>query len=192
MTLIPSRACFASWRMSEKKVLMVCLGNICRSPLAEALLRHKFTQVPANQKRIPSLLVDSCGTASYHIGNLPDNRTIAVLKKHGIETTHRARKLKQVFLWPIEVFVFCEQLPTLQEFWWWCVWFHFLHGLLKLEWRQISDTKTESSQDFLIGKLWSSKGRRDWRSLLWRQRWLWCVFRTLQSLFRRISWTNLT
>lgn len=59
------------------KILMVCLGNICRSPLAEGILRSK----------LPSTLfeVDSCGTGNWHIGNPPDARSIAVAKKNGLD-----------------------------------------------------------------------------------------------------------
>jgi len=66
------------------RILMVCLGNICRSPLAEGILQSK---VSADVK------VDSAGTAAYHIGELPDSRSIAVAKKYGIDLTNqRARK----------------------------------------------------------------------------------------------------
>lgn len=57
-------------------VLMVCLGNICRSPLAEGILRSKV--------QLNNVVVDSAGTAGYHIGNPPDTRSIAVAKKYGI------------------------------------------------------------------------------------------------------------
>jgi len=68
-----------------KKVLMVCLGNICRSPLAEGILKSKV-----NTSKI---FVDSAGTAAYHIGNLPDERSIEVAKKYGIDITNqKARK----------------------------------------------------------------------------------------------------
>lgn len=68
-----------------KKVLMVCLGNICRSPLAEGILRAKV--------KSENIFVDSAGTAAYHIGKLPDTRSIEVAKKHGIDITNqRARK----------------------------------------------------------------------------------------------------
>ncbi|TMM28623.1 low molecular weight phosphotyrosine protein phosphatase [Polaribacter aestuariivivens] len=68
-----------------KKVLMVCLGNICRSPLAEGILQSKIN---SNQ-----ILVDSAGTAAYHVGNLPDERSINVAKKYGIDITNqKARK----------------------------------------------------------------------------------------------------
>lgn len=61
------------------KVLMVCLGNICRSPLAEGILKKKLN--PENY------LVSSAGTANYHRGKLPDDRSIAVARKYGIDIT---------------------------------------------------------------------------------------------------------
>ena len=64
---------------------MVCLGNICRSPLAEGILKSKVN--------LNEVTIDSAGTAAYHVGNLPDLRSIAVAKKHGIDIiTQRARK----------------------------------------------------------------------------------------------------
>lgn len=59
------------------KVLMVCLGNICRSPLAEGILKSKVD--------LNLVAVDSAGTAGYHIGHSPDSRSIAVAKKYGID-----------------------------------------------------------------------------------------------------------
>jgi len=59
------------------KVLMVCLGNICRSPLAEGILKSK---VNADE-----VFVDSAGTAAYHIGKGPDHRSIKVGEEHGID-----------------------------------------------------------------------------------------------------------
>ena len=58
------------------KVLMVCLGNICRSPLAEGILRSK----------LPShFVVDSAGTGHWHIGNPPDPRSIKIANEKGID-----------------------------------------------------------------------------------------------------------
>jgi len=75
------------------KVLMVCLGNICRSPLAEGILRRKVEEKDLNWQ------IDSAGTGSWHVGELPDSRSIAVAKKYGIDlTTQRARQLKKVDL----------------------------------------------------------------------------------------------
>ena len=69
----------------KTKVLMVCLGNICRSPLAEGILKAKVDP----QK----VFVDSAGTAGYHVGELPDPRSIEVARKHGIDITdQRCRK----------------------------------------------------------------------------------------------------
>ncbi|OBA26325.1 LMWPc-domain-containing protein [Hanseniaspora valbyensis NRRL Y-1626] len=74
--------------MSESKsILFICLGNICRSPMAEAILAHTLKDT--------SHKVDSCGTASYHRGESPDNRTVSTLWKNGIKTEHKARQLKQ-------------------------------------------------------------------------------------------------
>lgn len=68
-----------------KRILMVCLGNICRSPLAEGILQSKLPKT--------SFFIDSAGTAAYHVGHLPDERSIAVAQKHGIDITNqRARK----------------------------------------------------------------------------------------------------
>ncbi|QCX00284.1 low molecular weight phosphotyrosine protein phosphatase [Aggregatimonas sangjinii] len=68
------------------KVLMVCLGNICRSPLAEGLLQQKTD--PEN------IVVDSAGTGGFHIGNAPDDRSIAVAAKYGLDISkQRCRKL---------------------------------------------------------------------------------------------------
>lgn len=62
------------------KILMVCLGNICRSPLAEGILKSKLPK--------DEFLVDSAGTASYHVGNAPDKRSIAVAKKYGLDISN--------------------------------------------------------------------------------------------------------
>lgn len=69
------------------KVLMVCLGNICRSPLAEGILQH------LSDKHQLGWSVDSAGTSGWHNGGLPDSRSIDVAALHGIDITHqRSRK----------------------------------------------------------------------------------------------------
>jgi len=69
------------------RILVVCLGNICRSPLAEGVLLHF---VSANKL---NLTIDSAGTSDYHIGQAPDLRTIANAKKHKIDLSPlRARQ----------------------------------------------------------------------------------------------------
>lgn len=75
------------------KVLMVCLGNICRSPLAEGILQHKVEEKDLNWQ------IDSAGTGSWHVGELPDSRSIAVGEKYGIDlTSQRARQFKKIDL----------------------------------------------------------------------------------------------
>jgi protein-tyrosine phosphatase len=67
------------------KILMVCLGNICRSPLAEGILKAKLFRA--------NVVIDSAGTGAYHIDQKPDNRSIAVAQINGIDITNqRARK----------------------------------------------------------------------------------------------------
>lgn len=68
---------------------MVCLGNICRSPLAEGILKTKINERELDWE------VDSSGTGSWHIGELPDRRSIAVARKYGIDITdQRARQFR--------------------------------------------------------------------------------------------------
>jgi protein-tyrosine phosphatase len=70
------------------KFLMVCLGNICRSPLAEGILKHKIKEQGLDWE------VDSAGTSGYHEDALPDSRSIAVAKEHDLDITdQRSRKL---------------------------------------------------------------------------------------------------
>jgi protein-tyrosine phosphatase len=71
-----------------KKILFVCLGNICRSPLAEAIFKHRVAQIGKSDL----FEADSCGTSNYHIGARPDSRTIANALKNGITIHHKARQ----------------------------------------------------------------------------------------------------
>jgi len=76
--------------MEKRRILFVCLGNICRSPLGEGILRHRAAE------RGLSHLVEtaSAGTGGWHQGDPPDHRSIAVAKARGIDiSTQRARQL---------------------------------------------------------------------------------------------------
>ena len=69
------------------KVLFVCLGNICRSPLGEGILQHKINQQGLDWE------TDSAGTAAYHVGEKPDKRSAAIAKEHDIDiNVQRARQ----------------------------------------------------------------------------------------------------
>jgi len=70
------------------RVLMVCLGNICRSPLAEGILKSKVY--------LHKTFIDSAGTGAYHVGEKPDRRSIAVANDHGIDISdQKARKFSK-------------------------------------------------------------------------------------------------
>lgn len=65
----------------KSKILMVCLGNICRSPLAEGILKSKLDP--------EKFEVHSCGTSAFHLGEKPDSRSIEVAKKYGIDISQQ-------------------------------------------------------------------------------------------------------
>ncbi len=70
------------------RILMVCLGNICRSPIAEGVMRHKVKENGLDW------IVDSAGTESYHVGEAPHRFSQKICLKHGIDISHqRAVKL---------------------------------------------------------------------------------------------------
>ena len=71
------------------RVLFVCLGNICRSPMAEAIF-HKKVQDQNLQMKIET---DSCGTAAYHVGQSPDPRTVEIVHENGVSINHSGRQL---------------------------------------------------------------------------------------------------
>ncbi|PYH84797.1 protein tyrosine phosphatase [Aspergillus uvarum CBS 121591] len=78
----------------QVNVLFVCLGNICRSPMAEGVFRHVAAAHPLINQ------IDSAGTGAYHAGESPDHRTMTTLRAHGITRyVHAARKVtKEDFL----------------------------------------------------------------------------------------------
>lgn len=64
---------------------MVCLGNICRSPLAEGILKSKVDG--------SKIIVDSAGTSGFHSGSLPDNRSIEIAQKNGVDITDQRSRI---------------------------------------------------------------------------------------------------
>jgi protein-tyrosine phosphatase len=66
---------------------MVCLGNICRSPLAEGILKHKIEKSGLNWE------VDSAGTSAWHAGEMPDPRSVAIARKYGVDITYQRARI---------------------------------------------------------------------------------------------------
>lgn len=88
------------------KILMVCLGNICRSPLAEGILRGKL---PAN------FMIDSAGTISLHEGEHPDKRAIETAKNHGIDIS--GQKSRPITVRDLQNFdhIYCMDLSVFED-----------------------------------------------------------------------------
>lgn len=71
---------------------MTCIGNICRSPIAEAVLKHLV-----KEKGIEAQFeIDSAATAGYHVGEQPDSRAFKVLQQKGIKYQHTVRKVRKI------------------------------------------------------------------------------------------------
>lgn len=73
------------------RILFICLGNICRSPAAEGVMRHLVTQRELQDQ----VEIDSAGTSGYHIGEPPDKRMARAAKRRGIKLTSRSRQLNR-------------------------------------------------------------------------------------------------
>jgi protein-tyrosine phosphatase len=73
------------------RILFVCLGNICRSPAAEGVLRDIVTAHGSDMH----WEIDSAGTGDYHVGDLPDQRMRIHARRRGIELTHRCRQVDE-------------------------------------------------------------------------------------------------
>lgn len=96
---------YSAKKNCAKKICFICMGNICRSPLAEGIARHLYAkQIKSNPKsstksntdspQSPTLEFSSAGTSGFHNGDSIDSRSIAIAKKHGIDISHY--KSKQV------------------------------------------------------------------------------------------------
>jgi protein-tyrosine phosphatase len=94
-------------------VLFVCLGNICRSPLAEGVFRHLVHEAHLDDR----FVIDSAGTGAWHVGEPPDERSIAVARANGVTLEGRARQARPEDLERFDVVVAMdrENLRDLQR-----------------------------------------------------------------------------
>lgn len=78
--------------MKRISILFVCMGNICRSPLAEGIFTHLAAEAGLSER----FAVDSAGTGGWHEGEPPDHRSIAIAKKYGVDiSAQRARRIRK-------------------------------------------------------------------------------------------------
>lgn len=82
---------FPTDTLRPRRILFVCLGNICRSPAAEGI----FRSIVESHGDTAGWTIDSAGTGNYHIGQLPDNRMRIHARRRGIELTHRCRQVRE-------------------------------------------------------------------------------------------------
>ncbi|XP_077409585.1 low molecular weight phosphotyrosine protein phosphatase isoform X1 [Vanacampus margaritifer] len=95
---------------SGKSVLFVCLGNICRSPIAEAVFRKMATEAGVVDK----WRIDSAATSTYEIGNAPDHRGLACMTRHQVPMTHVARQVTKDDFMSFE-FILCMDENNLSD-----------------------------------------------------------------------------
>lgn len=88
-----------------KKVLFVCLGNICRSPAAEGIFQKKIKDRGLEK----AFVVDSAGTGGWHVGNLPDSRMRKAASARGINLESRSRQIKQIDLYDFDVILVMDK-----------------------------------------------------------------------------------
>ncbi|XP_046726099.1 low molecular weight phosphotyrosine protein phosphatase isoform X1 [Silurus meridionalis] len=93
-----------------KSVLFVCLGNICRSPIAEAV----FRKMAVDSGVVDKWVIDSGATSDWNIGSTPDARGLACLRKHGIDTDHRARQVTKEDFMTFE-YILCMDESNLSD-----------------------------------------------------------------------------
>ncbi len=72
------------------KIIFVCLGNICRSPLAEGIFKQQVASLKLDDK----IVCDSAGTSNYHIGEDPDHRTMLNARNNGLQLNHKGQQFK--------------------------------------------------------------------------------------------------
>ncbi|KAM8846410.1 low molecular weight phosphotyrosine protein phosphatase isoform X2 [Synchiropus splendidus] len=94
----------------SRSVLFVCLGNICRSPIAEAV----FRKLAIDANVVDKWRIDSAATSTYEIGNPPDYRGQSCMKRHGVSMSHVARQVTKDDFMSFE-FILCMDESNLRD-----------------------------------------------------------------------------
>ncbi len=97
------------------KILMVCLGNICRSPLAESILRYKCKQKGLDWE------IDSAGTGNWNLGSPADRRSVNIAKKYGVAIADRSARKVNSSDYSIFDMIFAMDLPVYQALLKWAI-----------------------------------------------------------------------
>ena len=84
---------------NKTKIMFVCMGNICRSPLAHAVFEDMVKKANVENQ----FEIESSGTIGYHVGELPDGRMRETARSHGVPMTHRARQFKKGDLYHYDI-----------------------------------------------------------------------------------------
>ncbi len=149
---------------NQPSILFVCLGNICRSPLAAAILRHHLAEKGMTTK----IRVDSAGTGNWHVGSAADPRSISVAKTNDITLDGRARQVTQEDFHDFDyIFAMDRQnfkdLQTLQERY---------GGKANIKLFREFDTATESALDVADPYYGGTTGFQDLFEILDRTCWM--------------------
>ena len=94
------------------RLLVVCLGNLCRSPMAEGWLRARIAQTPALVGRVE---VDSAGLGGWHVGNPPDPRAVAAAAAHGIDISAQRARLLNADDYRTDTLILCADASVLEQ-----------------------------------------------------------------------------
>ena len=145
----------------KTKILFVCLGNICRSPLAEAIFLHHLKIAGVEDK----FSADSCGTSGHHAGDNPDSRTIRNARKNGIEIQHIGRQFSLQDFSSADMIVAMDKknFSNIQSL-------AFQNGFHKADIRMMRSFDPEAHEDFDVPDPWygGEEGFEEVFQILWR------------------------
>ncbi len=130
---------------------MFFAGNICRSPIAEAV----FVKLLKDSGKTAEWKVDSAAIGSWHVGRSPDRRAISVLSKHGITTPHKARQARLNFPCCFQILPYILLYMLGEEIWFQWIWLHFWNGWWQHGWSELACPIWFKSKIGAFRNLWS-------------------------------------